>query len=404
MQHPSPRRWSLSAAIGFLTVALSAGGLAVSSSAISAKRTNVKHPKANPHKKRHKGKRHKVKRPKGKHKAAPKEKACVPADNGRSGPGHFLNLTSVCENATSTLATFPLQRGSSNGRTVWYVVTESSNESYARAHGLNFAPKLANASGSAGVQTVSMQGGEIVFPASVTFGHKRVLVPGPNGFPPSQAEPPAVGEPGYSPLIKLPDGTILDAPHIANATGQADKVTRIDTVKRTVQYRETEGRYEDKHVHYASFDSSSALGATLEDVTLAPALASLPAPGDEGLGTSARERLVAFVNGPTGARNPQRQGLNSAILDKMDPINLLHETPVLDQHADVGDLAYSPIWDIHLAEWTAKAIAGGDRAELRSTDQVDREVSTGDVTGPGGKPFGPSGTIANCPVISMDIP
>lgn len=329
---------------------------------------------------------------------------CVPADNGSTGPGHFRFNVSACENARATLVTLPLHRGTSGNQTVWYVIMDSSDASDAAARGVNFAPKLANAKGTAAVQKVSVIDGTVTFPGTVSFDHKRVLVPGPTGFPPAQASPPAFGDNLYSPLIELPNGIVLNAPQVANESGHADKVVDLDRKEGKVVYRETEGRYEDKHVHYASFDSSSAAAAAIEDVTFAPNLDAAPTLGSEDLATSAREGLIAFTNGPIGRENPQRQGLSSAILDKLDPHNILHETPALPLHADVGSTAYAPLWDIHLAEWTADAINAGDRAELRSFDEVQLRIDAGLVTGFQGSKFGASGFIVNCPLISIDVP
>ena len=41
---------------------------------------------------------------------------------------------------------------------------------------------------------------------------------------------------------------------------------------------------------------------------------------------------------------------------------------------------------------------------FQSTDEVDLWVGMKMVTGPDGKPFGPSGFVVNCPLISIDIP
>ncbi|MEA2409534.1 MAG: hypothetical protein QOC77_95 [Thermoleophilaceae bacterium] len=330
--------------------------------------------------------------------------ACVGDKNGTPGPGHFRFITSGCENATSTIAQFPLQKGTSGGKTVWYVVTDSSSKADALARHVNYAPKLANAIGTPGVQTVKETNGVIDFPATVNFSPKREIQPGPGGFPPAKASPPSVGNAGYSPLIKLPSGIVINAPQIANDSGQADKAIKLDMAKGTVLYQETEGRYEDKHVHYASFESGNPIAATIEDVTYAPAFNTIPKAGDVGMKTSARERLIAFINGPTGIANPGRQGINSTILDSADPHNILQEVPVLPQHPDVGALLYTPGWDVHFAEWTPEATNSGARVEIQSGDELDLRVQMKLVTGPGGKKFGPSNFTVNCPLISIDIP
>src|SRR5580658_2168048 len=84
--------------------------------------------------------------------------SCVPDDNGRSGAGHFRFNTSACENGTNnvTIFTLPLHVGVSNGQTVYYVIMDTSDEPTSDALGVNFAPKLANAVGTKGVQKVTM--------------------------------------------------------------------------------------------------------------------------------------------------------------------------------------------------------------------------------------------------------
>ena len=239
--------------------------------------------------------------------------------------GHTLFITSAVENANGTV-TLPLYRGTSHGQTVYYVMLDSSDGNFARRFGLDTAQKLANAAGTPAVQQVTVTNGVIDFPATIDFSPVRQLTPGPEGFPPAAAQPGAIGEDGYSPLIRMPNGVIVNAPQIANNTGQADKVVSIDMVHLTVTYRETNGFQGGDPVRYASFDSSNPVAATLEDVTYAPALNFAPAANDDSTASS-RATLIAFVNGQAGANNPQRQGLNSAILDGLDPLNLLRWNP-----------------------------------------------------------------------------
>ena len=278
-----------------------------------------------------------------------------------SGPGsgdRTLFIESAVEHGGDT-ATFPLHRGMSQGQTVWYIVLDSSNGNDAAAKGVNTAQKLANARGTTAVQKVRIVNGVVEFPASVDFAPDRI-VEAPNGFPPTVLRPGAVGEAGYTPLIGLPDGTIENAPQIVrdgNGDGRidlfteaADKVVAIDTANRSVTYRETNGFARGNPVKYVSTEASDPLAATREDVTLAPALDAAPFPGGDGT-DSLRASLAAFVNGQTGAANPQRQGLNSAVADGLDPLNLLAWNPTQGR--------YSPLWDVHLAQWTPQAIATG---------------------------------------------
>jgi hypothetical protein len=272
----------------------------------------------------------------------------------------------------------PLHQGTSGGRPVSYVVLESSDR----------VQKLANARGTDAVQKVAVDNGVIEFPATVDFSPQRSVVAGPTGFPPDLATPGAVGEPGYSPLIELPDGTVLNAPQIANDTGRADKVVALDPSAGTVDYRETNGESRTHAVRYASFDASNPVAAALENATYAPALNDAPRLDGDGT-NSARASLAAFVNGPTGADNPQRQGLNSAILDGLDPLNILRWLPQQGR--------YSPLWDVHLAAWTASATP----RRIARYDDVPELARSGDATGPGGAPFGAAGFIVNCPIIAL---
>jgi hypothetical protein len=341
--------------------------------------------------------------------------AQVGVDHVVFGPDSFFlpntvqGPTSFRENAGPTIVTYRLYHGTSQGRGVSYVITDASNLSVAQALGVNYTPKLAQAAGTAAVQNSVSQvgsGNGIDFPASVDFSPARVLTPSATGFPPAAAQPGAVGEPGYSPLVQIVfrDKTVvLDAPQIANATGQADKIVAIAANHRTVSYRETDGCYDNESVHYASFDASNPVAAAIEDVTYAPDLDTAPSPGCADAAVAAancsRESLIAFTNGQTGATNPQRQGLNAAIVDGPPPLNILQEIPEQKSQFD-----YSPMWDVHLATWTDATVAAG--LNLRQTDfsAALQQVADGNVTGfPAGSPFGPSGFIVNCPVVSLDV-
>jgi hypothetical protein len=340
--------------------------------------------------------------------------AQVGVDHVVFGPDSFFlpnttqGPTSFTENAGPTIVTYPLYHGTSQGRDVKYVITDASDRSVAEVLGVNFTPKLARAAGTAAVQNSSSQvgsGNGIDFPASVDFSPTHVIVPGPNGFPPTTAKPGAVGEPGYSPLVQVvfrgKTKVVLNAPQIANATGQADKVVSIGP--RTVSYRETDGCYDNESVHYASFDASDSVAAAIEDVTYAPNLDAAPAPGcaDPAVvaATCSREPLIAFTNGQTGATNPQRQGLNAALIDGPPPLNILKEIPEQTSQFD-----YSPLWDIHLETWTDAAVAAGINVRQTDFSTALSQVTSGNATGfPAGSQFGPSGFIVNCPVVSLDV-
>jgi hypothetical protein len=330
------------------------------------------------------------------------------------GPASFFSPptqqgpTSFKENAGPTVVTFPLYHGTSRGRPVEYVITDSSDLSAAQVIGVNYVPKLAQAVGTPAVQNSTSSigtGHGIDFPASVDFSPTHIIKPGPDGFPPADAAPGAIGEDGYSPLVQVNfrgHNVVLNAPQIANATGQADKVISIESAQQVVNYRETDGCYDNESVHYASFDASDPGAAAIEDVTYAPNLGSAPALGCADAAAVAancsRESLIAFINGQTSGDN--RQGLNAALLDGHSPLNILKEIPEPTAKFD-----YSPLWDIHLVQWNATVPVS---SRLRQTDFAAAQALVG-TQAQSLTPSGPSNTfqatgfIVNCPVISLDV-
>ncbi len=314
--------------------------------------------------------------------------------------------------------TFPLRRGTAAGHQVYYVITDASDQSVATSLGVNYTPKLANAAGSPGVQrSSSSDPTSINVPAGVNFAPRHVLEPGPTGFPPAKASPGAIGDAGYSPLVQLPSGVVLDAPQIGDGKNTdaddkrhwADKVVSVDADDHTVKYDITNGCYEDQSVHYVSFDASAEGPAAIEDVTFAPALGTVPSPdcGTNDVNVTgpfinpgcARESLIAFVNGHTGEDNVQRQGLNAAILDRLSPLNILEDVPNIG-----GQFNYSPMWDIHLVQWNASVPVAN---RVRQTDfrravaLVGTQAQSITADGTTSNTFQSSGFIVNCPLISI---
>jgi hypothetical protein len=325
--------------------------------------------------------------------------------------GHHVFMQEAVENDALTQATLPAYQGKVGNQTVWYVVTDASTTSAAAHYGANFAPKLQTAASVAMPVTVS--NGQIVFSATPDFSPSWFISQGAYGecvavpfvpFGPSCFGAGAVAGSGYTPLIRLPDGTVLDAPQVANDSGMGDKVVELrpgNGPVGKVVYQETTGLYEGHTIHYMSFDASIAPAAALEKATLAPALATVPnnpaTENEAGTGT-ARAGIVAFTNGPVGLANPDRQGLNAEILDSplpllATPLNVIQAVPLGNEVP-----SYSPIWDVHLATWASGA------TPTRQTDFEDIRAlaGAGIVTQPDGSPFAPSGFDVNCPIVSSD--
>jgi hypothetical protein len=354
----------------------------------------------------------------------PKLGACVAADSAHAGAGHFRFNTSACENGTYNVTSFvlPLHKGlTASGKTTWYVIMDTSSKALSDKLGVNYSPRLANAKGTKGVQQVTVgSDGTVKFSGTVDFSGHRVLKPGPDGFPPSKAVPQSKGDANYSPLIQLPDGTVENAPQIANDTGTADKAVTLDKKNMKVVYQAQHGFYENKSVHYASFDATDPVVAAIEDVTYTPNLKFVPSADDDAtpsgdpLPKTARETLITFINGPAQPGNPLDQGQPFALDTggpNPTPLNLLHEVPQIANHDDVGCVCYTPMWDVHLAEWTKAAVDNGDRTQYRDVNTVIDTLTkkqpdgTGPfITGPNGSKFKSSGIIVNCPLVSIDVP
>jgi len=232
------------------------------------------------------------------------------------------------------------------------------------------------------------------------------------------AQPGSVGDADYSPLVQImnaPGTPIYNAPIVAFGVngnrinfcnGNPDYHVVHDRVVKicpngngggTVTLKMTPIFSFAKPSAYISLDASDPVPATLDNGTLAPALADVQTGRDDSA-FSAVERLFVTVNGPTGMDNPQRQGLNSALTDKDDkgqpapPLHVIGGIPTVA-------LDYSPLWDLNLGEWTQDAISKGYRARVIDEFQYLGLVQGGWITGPGGKPFGSTGIVVNCPIV-----
>ena len=175
--------------------------------------------------------------------------------------------------------TLPLHRGrTTDGRTLWFVISESSDKADAAHRRVNYSNKLLNAVGTAAVQKVHLHGDEFVFEGTVNFGLTHVLVPGPNGFPPLEYAPGAAGDAKYTPLVQiLADkedradkedkderptagvGIVLNAPQVANETGKSGSVVAIDFERKTVTLNLLGGWVDGQFNLYLHTDASSEL-------------------------------------------------------------------------------------------------------------------------------------------------
>jgi hypothetical protein len=337
----------------------------------------------------------------------------VPSDVKREYIGPYQLLKSGKVDLDARTITLPLYQGKmKDGRKVWYILTDTTNEGNAAALGLNYSAKLNYAGVGHAVRhatlekdtTLTFQSG------TVDFSPKRRVVPGdaPNFFPPKVAEPGSVGDMDYSPLITIDNagGAIYNGPMVAfNVEASQidfcngnpdyslvhDKVVRICPKTQTVTLQLTEGLSFSRPVLYLSMDSNDATPAALEGVTLAPGLKDITV-GHDDSAFSAVERIFLFANGPTGKDNPQRQGLNSALSDGLSPLNVLGGIPTVATD-------YSPLWDINLGVWTQESIDKSYRSRMEEEFRILEFAEKGFITGPNGGKFGSTGLIVNCPIV-----
>jgi len=354
---------------------------------------------------------------------------------------------------TTETVRLPLYKGTANGHDVWFILTEASDLGLAHNSGLNYAPKLANIAIGCPecVQTVTLDSptadqnkfgpATVHFQGEPDFSPTRTLVPGPNGFPPASFSPGAVARPGYSPFIQIAGSSVVyNAPIVATGDGPFDVTTHTNTSDRVLgvhianppfasgQFLESwvdllvvKGFDAGQPILYLSTEAGDQLASVLERATYVPALAKAAYNGGDDFLGSSRERLFGFLNGQTGADNPQSQGFQHLVLDGHasqdasagntalinalrnggDLLNVFGDFPTLadPRHAQ----AYSPLWDAQLGQWTQKAIDEGlDKRQIDENVVFNLAATRPDlITGPGGAPYGSVGIDINCAVIGF---
>jgi hypothetical protein len=352
----------------------------------------------------------------------------------------------------------PVPGNPSQTERVWYVLLDASDSGLAHDLGVNYAPKLANIGigDPAAVQTVTEDnptpqanpfGPAVVhFQGAPDFSPTRTAVPGPTGFPLKSFSPGSVASNGYSPFIRIAGSDVIyNAPIIAAGNGPSssfDVVHHTNTEDRVLNIHiagpSAPGQFAESYadllfvkgfdagqpIVYLSTDAGQPLTAVLERSTYVPALNDASFNGGDDFLGSARERLFGFINGKTGADNPQAQGFQHLVLDGHasedaslgntgliqalrhggDLLNVFGDFPTLadPRHAD----AYSPLWDAQLGLWTQKAINEGlDKRQIDENQVFNLAATRPDLltgvnpaTGQP-EPYGSVGVDINCAVI-----
>jgi hypothetical protein len=344
---------------------------------------------------------------------------------------------------------------------VWYLLLDASDSGLAHDLGVNYAPKLANIGISCPgcVQTVTEENPSpevnkfapavIHFQGAPDFEPERIAEPGPTGFPLKRFQPGAEAPPGdpYSPFIRIAGSDVVyNAPIVAAGEGPFDVVHHTNTSDRVLgihigkEGHAPSGQFESswadmlfvkgfdagQPIVYLSTDAGQPLTAVLERSTYVPALNEASYNGGDDFLGSARERLFGFINGQTGADNPQAQGFQHLALDGHvsenasqentsfinalrfggDLLNVFGDFPTLEspRHAD----AYSPLWDAQLGLWTEKAVKEGlNKRQVDENTVLNLAARRPDLltgvnpeTGEP-KPYGSVGVDINCAVLGF---
>jgi hypothetical protein len=335
-----------------------------------------------------------------------------PSESNPSLVGPVQLLKSGTVDATHGTITLPLYKGTltKSKKTIWYILTDVSDQGIGEELGLNFSAKLAFAANGARTANFDASGNLVFDRGTVDFSPVRKIVPGPAGseFPPVSAQPGSVGDNNYSPLVQIVNGggVIYNAPIVAFDVDESqinfpnggvdyskvhDQVVAIDPSNQTVTLNLINGFSFGRPVWYLSMDASIPLAAAIEHNTYAPLMKNIVLGNDDSF-ASPIERIFIATNGAYDCSNPQRQGLSADLADGHRPNNVLGGIPTIA-------LDYSPIWDAQLFEWTQDAINKGYRGQVREEFQILNFVRDGLLAGPGGVAFGSSGFSINCPIV-----
>lgn len=165
-----------------------------------------------------------------------------------------------------------------------------------------------------------------MFSGTVNFAHKRVLVPGPTGFPPTRYASGPRADKRYSPLVRVGNGPIINAPQVANRTGVGGSVVAINYRQRTVTLTTLAGWVDGQFTVYLHTDASSPLIAALEDSTYTPNLNAAPGIGSDEP-PSARAAIIPVINGPQGDATRSAKGCSPRSLAKATRSTSLRSSP-----------------------------------------------------------------------------
>src|ERR1700730_7036483 len=178
-----------------------------------------------------------------------------PSETNQSLVGPVQLLKSGTVDAAHGTITLPLYQGKLAGtnKNVWYILTDVSDSNVAAELGLNFSTKLQFSSLAARTGNLDAAGNIVFDAGTVNFAPERKVIPGPPDaeFPPKFAQPGAIGDANYGPLVRIVNAgdVIYNAPMVAFGVDASqinfpngnvdyskvhDEVVAIDPVNQTV--------------------------------------------------------------------------------------------------------------------------------------------------------------------------
>lgn len=350
----------------------------------------------------------------------------------------FTIASTISIDSVSGAARLPLRRGSFKGKAVYYVITDVSNERFARELGVNFAPRLAviTMGCPACAQVVHTSAAplgraSVEFAGVPDFSPKRILVAGPKGFPPMKVQPGAKADLHYSPFVRIAGSNVIynasivatgDGPFdVRTHTNTADRVLAIDTRNMTVDLLVVRAFAYGKRILYLSSEASDPTAAAIERAIFVPALNGAPFAGGGAFPEkSARAEIFAVANGYVPNPSPPGQGFahvilsggnqqdasysNTAVLSALREGGDAHN--VLDNWPTVPDRAlaemYSPLWDLQIGMYTPHAVAAGLNRAHADANELRQLSARGALRAPGGVlPVSPVNIVVNCSALAF---
>lgn len=318
--------------------------------------------------------------------------------------GNVVLSSAQSVDLVANTVTLPLHRGTAKGGTVWYIITDTSDATAASQLGLLYAPLIKEAG-----EAVSEAHGSIKsleYPGTVDFSPARVLKTDAQGNP-TAAKPGSVGDAEYSPLVRIGQGPVYNAPivasgdapyDIANHTDTLDRVVGINTrdaAHATVTLVLARGFTNGQPIAYISTDASEEGPAAIERSTYAPRLKNVKAgaiPIDVLFNGPAQGIPYAALHGHLAV---SANAGNASTIGS--PLNVQATFP----SAGNGASGYTPLWGVNPAIWAKDALAAHKTAVLRSQADFSSAATAGLITAPDGKPFGPAPIVVNCPVVAF---